>query len=108
MITYAEAEKLVQAQLDERTEITQCPMAILHEHTIAKPYGWVFFYQSRAFVEGKNKNDRLSGNHPFLVDRLDASIVPLGRFQEELAEYEAKLSPERLAEEPEPPRRKTT
>ncbi len=105
MLTYADAEKLALKHLDGIAEVVPCgPLALLHEHTIAKPYGWVFFYQSRGYAETKDKGLRLSGNYPFLIDRFDERIVSLGpSFREDAAEYERELPAERLVEEAEWP-----
>ena len=80
---------------------------MLREYTIAKPYGWVFFYQSRKYVETRNPDERLVGNPPFLVDRFDGQIRQKGRglIEAFLTDYEAALPPERLlapVEEPPP------
>lgn len=67
-------------------------------YTLAKPYGWVFFYQSRPAVETGDAGRRLSGNYPFLVDRLNGRVIPVGPFyREDLAKYERDLAPDRLA-----------
>ena len=99
MLTYADAERLAWKHLHETAEVASCgPLTLLHEHTMTKPYGWVFFYQSRVAVETKDKRLRLSGNYPFLVDRFDERVAQLGpEFREDLAEYETGIPSERLA-----------
>ena len=104
MLTYREAESIAQAEIDFPTPGRR---VLLREYTITKPYGWVFFYQSRKYVETRNPDERLVGNAPFLVDRFDGRIRHKGRGLVEafLAEYEATLPPERLltpVEEPPP------
>jgi hypothetical protein len=106
MISYSDAETLAQSHLDRRSRLTRIPVKILHEHTISKPYGWVFFYQSHAWIETGDEKHQLMGNYPFLVDRFRAGIVPFGPlFKQDLARYEAALPPEELAVEAELPSR---
>lgn len=40
--------------------------------------GWVFFWNSRAFVESGDLSDALGGNGPYLVDRRDGSVHRFG------------------------------
>ena len=44
-------------------------VVILDEHTIERNWGWVFFYQSRRFIETRDWRDGLVGNAPYLVNR---------------------------------------
>jgi hypothetical protein len=41
---------------------------ILPELTIAKPYGWIFFYQSNEFLDNGTQSAHLAGNAPIIVD----------------------------------------
>ena len=104
MLTYREAERIAQAHIDFPTPGT---CVLLREYTISKPYGWVFFYQNRKYVETRNRDEALMGNLPFLVDRFDGRIREKGRglIEAFLAACEATLPPERLlapVEEPPP------
>lgn len=94
------AEKWVELYSDSEAELVR-------EATIAKPYGWVFFYESSAAV--KNPNDfssRLAGNAPFVVlrDSLELKILgtayPVEHF---LRELESKMHAASLNRRPEQP-----
>jgi hypothetical protein len=37
---------------------------IQRESTIAKPYGWIFFYQAKEFIDDGIASARLAGNAP--------------------------------------------
>jgi hypothetical protein len=68
-------------------------LAIIRDKTLAKPYGWVFFYGSR------NPNERIAGNAPIIVDRIDGEIRITGTAQPldtYIRQYEATLPPARL------------
>ena len=105
MLDYRQAERIAQSYLDKMMRWPYVPpLCFMHEHTIAKRYGWVFFYQSRAYVQAGGKIPGVAGNLPFLVDRFERRVVGLGvLWERDLAAYEAKLAPDRLSTAPELP-----
>ncbi|NPU69278.1 hypothetical protein HL667_30035 [Bradyrhizobium sp. 83012] len=80
---------------------------IQRELTIAKPYGWIFFYQSKAFLDGSDFSTRLAGNAPIIVDRDTLELRIAGNtampLAHHLAEYERTLPPASLQRAPQPP-----
>ena len=42
---------------------------VLEDRTVEVHEGWVFFYNSRAFIQTRNPIFGLAGNGPILVDR---------------------------------------
>ncbi len=95
MLTFSQASELAEAWL--RILHSQC--AIVREATLKRPYGWVFFWQSRAYLETRDWKKMLGGNAPIIVDRVNGEVrvtgtaLPLEKY---LAEYEATLPPARL------------
>ena len=75
--------------------------------TIARPYGWVFFYQSSQFLrDPTNTSAALTGNGPILIDRVDGEVRVLGTAHPTewyLSEYEQLLPAARLQMRPEQP-----
>ena len=67
MISYQEAIKIAEKYIPDHCGSLK-PM-LQKEATIAKDYGWIFFYQSKEFVESGDYSFFLSGNAPFLVDK---------------------------------------
>ena len=60
--------------------------------TITKPYGWVFFFNTRQFLEKGDRLAALGGNAPFLVEHDTGQVVTLGTahtVDHYLAQYEA-------------------
>lgn len=49
-------------------------LVLLEERTIEKSFGWVFFYDSRKFLETRDPLQALLGNAPLIVDRRDGSV----------------------------------
>jgi hypothetical protein len=79
---------------------------IVREATIAKPYGWIFFYQSNEFLDSGNPRAQLCGNAPIIVDRNTGELRVTGTarpLEEYLAKYEASLPPAALQGTPQPP-----
>lgn len=70
---------------------------IIESSTIEKDYGWIFFYNSKKFIETKNSRHFLVGNGPIVVEKADGSVHKLGtagggKYQIEL--YEARRDKE--------------
>lgn len=67
-------------------------LVLKRDATITKPYGWVFFYNTRQFLEGGDRLAALGGNAPLLVERANGKLIVLGTAHavgHYLAEYEA-------------------
>jgi hypothetical protein len=44
-------------------------LVVIDDETIERDFGWVFFYESRRFLEAGRLEDKLAGNAPYIVDR---------------------------------------
>ena len=67
---------------------------VADQGTIVKPYGWVFFYNSKMFLEKGINSYRLAGNGPVIVNKHTETIEFFGTNkppQEIVLEYEQKL-----------------
>lgn len=90
-----EAQSLVEAEL-ERTKDIYDPIdcIILAEKTIEKSWGWIFFYQSKAYVETGNFSEMLAGNAPIFVNRNTGQLTLSGTVHDinyYVKEYESEL-----------------
>jgi hypothetical protein len=100
---FEQASKLAMAWVDI---VCRGRARIVREATIAKPYGWVFFYQSKEFLDQGNETAVLAGNAPILVDRhrdelrVTGTAKPLDYY---LKDYEKSLPPAVLSRTPQPP-----
>jgi hypothetical protein len=100
---FAQAARLATAWVEIMSE-GAC--RIEREKTIAKPYGWIFFYQSKEFLDDGIQSAALYGNAPIIVDRSTSELRLTGTarpLEEYLAEYEASLPPAALQRRPRPP-----
>ncbi len=77
-LTYQEALDLVSQGLQKYSAQSGCPMALNEGETIVKPYGWVFFYNSKQFLESGEFRHALAGNGPVIVNKYTGEIVFCG------------------------------
>ncbi|HVM63071.1 MAG TPA: YrhB domain-containing protein [Verrucomicrobiae bacterium] len=102
MLTYEQAEILARTWVEL---ISGGKAALMPEATRDKPYGWVFFWQSKQFIKRRDLRYSLVGNAPIIVDRFAGEIRVTGTAKstdEYLAEYERTLPPARLSMRPQP------
>jgi hypothetical protein len=74
MISEAEAVEIATRFIAGLTPAVDGGVAIASAQTIRKPYGWVFFYNSRRFLETGDPLERLGGNGPIIVEREDGRL----------------------------------
>lgn len=68
-------------------------VVIIDEETIEKPYGWIFFYNTKAAISKRDLFSGLVGNGPILVSKKDGKVYILGtekKIQFYLDEFEKK------------------
>ena len=96
------ARKLAEAYIDI---VSDGQGAIDRENTQAKPYGWLFCWNSKAYIlDKKNSSDWLVGNTPIFIDRINGEILRAGPAGIDwFSKYEASIPPARLKMTPEEP-----
>lgn len=50
------------------------PLKLLEDKTVEKDFGWVFFYNTKRFLETHDRKYMMPGNAPFVVEREDGSV----------------------------------
>ena len=93
MISRQQAEDLVLALLQDIGRHVPGGVALMHEYTIEKPYGWVFFFNSKRFLETRDPLDGLGGNSPILVESATGRATDLGTarsVEQSLRRFEAE------------------
>lgn len=69
MITRDEARDIAIELIRRISGDATPPIQILEEHTVEREFGWVFFYESKEYLKTGNRDKKLLGNAPVLVDR---------------------------------------
>jgi hypothetical protein len=66
----------------------RCDIAITE--TMERPFGWVFCYNSKRYLETGDDRHCLLGNHPILVDRYRCTLhtTGLGKLEDYIERYE--------------------
>lgn len=92
MYTFEQARKIVADRLLENSSfLHKDSLIILDKLTIEKPYGWIFFYDSKLWLETKETQYAIAGNSPIIVDKetLEQTSYPSAYSLEKmLQEYE--------------------
>jgi hypothetical protein len=93
ILAKSEALELVSQKLETMTTPDE-PFVIVDSHTFEKPYGWVFFYNTKKFVETGLLQHTLAGNGPVIVNKYDGTIRFFGSSPSTdwIAEYERELA----------------
>jgi hypothetical protein len=92
LLTLEEAKSLLLAEISD--DYDGIDWAVIDESTIEKPWGWVFFYQARQYVETGDDSFAVYGPGPVIVNartgelhKVEDIVRPLDR---SIAEYEKK------------------
>jgi len=90
-----DAQKLVEDELDNtKDKYNPIDCVVLEEETIEKEWGWVFFYQSKAYLESGDFRDMLGGNAPIIINRNTGNLKHTGTahdIEHYIKEYEFAL-----------------
>ena len=90
-----EAQSLVEIELENsKDKYNPIDCVVIETETIEKSWGWVFFYQSKEFIESKDVRDMLAGNAPIIVNRNTKELVYTGTtndIEHYIKEYENQI-----------------
>lgn len=78
MITLQDALTRVERYVNTVSPLPDDVLVVCPERTIEKPYGWVIYYAPRRFLETGDPQFLPGGGAPFLVQKADGRLVPLG------------------------------
>jgi hypothetical protein len=101
MVTFKQARRIAENWVDV---VTDGGAAIDRSRTKTKPYGWLFCWNSKAYLATPSDPDAaLIGNVPIFVDRVNGEVLAAGPMGIDWFEkYEASIPKARLAMTPEP------
>ena len=91
MWTYDKALAIARVYVDNATDGRG---VVLEDETLDRPYGWVFFYQDRQYLETADIRHACAGNAPIIFNCLSGEYHVTGTAQpleHYLREYEATL-----------------
>lgn len=91
MLTEAGARQKNTNLLAEWGRYVEGGLVVVEEMTLTKRYGWVFFYNSRRYIETRDIFQAIAGNGPVVILADTGEVVALGsarRPEEEIAAFE--------------------
>lgn len=97
MLTKTEALEIVSKKLKEMSP-SDDTFVCDDTGTIEKQFGWVFFYNSKTYLETGEIRYALAGNGPVMVNKHDGTIEFYGTaksIEASIEEYEQKLAARR-------------
>ncbi len=100
MWTYDKALRLIRAYVEIASDGRN---AVMQDATLDLPYGWVFFYNSRAYLETGDDRSALIGNAPIIFNRVSGDLRVTGTahpIEHYIREYEASLPAAQLQMKP--------
>ena len=103
LFNYERAKILAQKWLELTSETE---VVVIEKATLTTPYGWIFFYQSKNYIDTNDYRETPVGNCPVLIDRFDGFLRTFGTtfsIEKYPADHEQILSLGRLQMKPEFP-----
>ena len=99
MLTKEQARALVVGEIERPPKYnypdTARDLVMVDEHTIERAWGWVFFYDSKRYLETREFQYALVGNAPYIVNRQTGELRVTGTahpIEDYIAEYEQSLT----------------
>ena len=78
MISRSYAEHLATEYLARMSKLSGFELMLMEAQTLEWDFGWVFFYNSKAYMLTGDPLHLIAGNAPFIVDKRDGSIHETG------------------------------
>ena len=92
VLTKSEARARIEQELSKID--SDADLVVLDELTREYEWGWIFFYQSRQYVETGDTSSMVAGNAPLIVNRSSGQVSITGTarsIEEYVRDYEADL-----------------
>ena len=94
MLDRQQAQRIVEGMIGEIDDDLDDWAVVQEDLTIEKPWGWVFFYQSRRYLETGEFSSQLVGNSPIIVNRATGVATMTGTaepVEAYIREYEQEI-----------------
>jgi hypothetical protein len=73
MLNKTEALEIVSKKLQQISTLAD-PFVVVEENTMEKPFAWIFFYNSKKFIDTGISRYRLAGNGPIFVNKATRAV----------------------------------
>jgi len=77
-MNFVEALSLAKEHLSNNWVLEEDSAVILEDKTIEDEFGWVFFYESKNYIESDDYVDMLMGNAPIIINKRSGDVHVTG------------------------------
>ena len=77
-ITKGDATRIALEYIERLTRRSGCELALLETETLEKSFGWIFFYESKSYLQSRELRDAVVGNAPIVVAKSDGRVHVTG------------------------------
>ena len=91
MISKPEAQIIACQYVTKLAQESGESLTLINAETMERSFGWVFFYNSKDYLETGDSDSMLLGNAPFIVDRINGEVHVTGSaepVEDYIEEYE--------------------
>jgi Immunity protein 35 len=78
VISRSYAEHLANEYVVNLSRLSGVELKLMEAETLERGFGWVFYYNSKAYMLTGDPRHIIAGNAPFIVDKHDGSIHETG------------------------------
>ncbi len=78
MIDASEARRIAERWIQANVQLAEDEAVVDDSSTAEEDFGWIFFYNSRRFLEDGHFLDELAGNAPIIVSRTSGDVIVTG------------------------------
>ncbi len=93
-ITREDAYQIALKYLSELEQKFGEKLGLTKSEILEKSFGWVFFYNSKEYLETDDFSSMLGGNAPFIINKNNGKVIVTGTakpVEEYIADYEKEL-----------------
>jgi Immunity protein 35 len=73
-VNKTEARQIALSHVKELERGAGLELALRDDRTIERDFGWIFFYNSKSYVESGDIKNALAGNAPIVVTKIDGRL----------------------------------
>jgi hypothetical protein len=77
-MTKEQAMNLVKRYVAEEVSNSDVEFLVIEDQTIVTEFGWVFFYNTKAYIEDEDEMAMAVGNAPIIVDKTSGKLEVTG------------------------------
>lgn len=78
MLQFQQARQIAELEIKNHWTIPNDSPVIVDKETIEKPYAWIFFYNSKHWLETGDFNYAIAGNSPLFVAKTNGHVSKFG------------------------------